>query len=245
MPDIFVPIEELTFSEKLVNGRYRVKVPSFMDVHEWWGDWEKTRFLSMDENLKPGMVLLDIGAFDGWQSAILARFVGGGQNMILVEPVAENWPNIKATWEANGIEPPRATYMGFVGPIGEKETLLPNVNIGEWPEGPDYSKAIAVTKFKHIDEHSEITACLPLDTFDRMPNAINIDVEGAELLVLQSGERMLKEGSPLIWLSVHPEFMHQRYGHDPKQIAAFLRPLGYRPDFLGTDHEDHYFWRKF
>jgi len=242
MPDIFEPTEGLKFSEKLVNGRYPVKVPSFMDVHDWWGNWETARFRSMEELLKPGMVLYDCGAFDGWQSTILSRFVGGAENMALIEPVYENWANIKATWEANCLPAPGMSYIGFVGPKIHSSTIWRY----EWPD-VDYSKAIAVTKFKHICENPE-TPSLPLTTLTlawREPDAINIDVEGAELSVLRSGEEMLRKNSPLLWVSIHPEFMRERYGHDPGEISKFLISLGYRSQFLGTDHEDHWLWRKF
>src|SRR3984893_16069278 len=208
MPDTFEDVATLEFVERLVNGKYPVKVPKFLDHHEWWGNWERERFNSMEELLKPGMVLYDCGAFDGWQDVILSRFVGGGQNMVLIEPVAENWANIRATWDANGVIAPHATYMGL---IGTKEVGGPEVatlNFGDWPKGPKYSKAISVTKFKHIAEHAGTTPCLRLDSiYDAPlcePDAINIDVEGAESLVLQSAKRTLEQHSPLVWVSIHP-----------------------------------------
>jgi FkbM family methyltransferase len=249
MPDTFEDVATLEFVEKLVNGKYPVKVPKFLDHHQWWGNWERERFNSMEELLKPGMVLLDVGAFDGWQDVILSRFVGGGQNVMLIEPVAENWANIKATWEANGIETPLTTYMGLVG-ITPPVTFndgghMPCFHHGSWPSGPDYSKAISVTKFKHIAEHGESTPVAMLDyvPFPR-PDAINIDVEGAELLVLQSGERLLKATNPLVWVSIHPEFMKTRYNTDDAAVHEFMADLGYKGTFLGTDHEQHWVYRK-
>lgn len=242
MPDIFVPTEGLKFSRKVVNGRYEVLVPSFMDVHQWWHDWETERFRSMEENLKPGMVLIDVGAFDGWQSVILSRFVGGGKNMVLVEPVTENWANIKATWQANGVDAPRATYVGFIGP---EIRNMPTVNNRLWPTPPDYSNLIAVTKFQHLNENADTRPSFPLDILSvtAKPDALNIDVEGAELIVLESAAKTLRERKPLIWLSIHPEFMRERYGHQPEQVAEFLRSLGYKGEYLGEDHEQHFMWR--
>jgi FkbM family methyltransferase len=248
MPDTFEDVATLEFVEKLVNGKYPVKVPKFLDHHQWWGNWETARFNSMEELLKPGMVLLDVGAFDGWQDVILSRFVGGGQNMVLIEPVAENWANIKATWEANGVEVPRATYMGLISP--ETWTVRkpgPILHKSEWPEGPHYSQAISVTKFKHIAEHLESTSATSLKYFaylSGIPDAINIDVEGAELLVLESGFNLLREFSPLIWVSIHPEFMKARYNTDDAAVHEFMAECGYKGTFLGTDHEQHWIFRK-
>lgn len=248
MPDIFVPTEGLKFSRKVVNSRYEVLVPSFMDVHQWWNDWETARFRSMEELLKQGMVLYDCGAFDGWQSVILSRFVGPS-NVVLIEPVAENWANIHSVWEMNSpilpvYEMPLATYMGFIGPETKN---MPSVNNRLWPAGPDYQNLIAVTKFQHLNENVNTRPQFSLDNLARLtkvPDALNIDVEGAELIVLRSAEETLKRWNPLIWLSVHPEFMLNRYGHHTEQIDEFLRPLGYRSEFLGVDHEYHFLWRK-
>jgi FkbM family methyltransferase len=249
MPDTFEDVATLEFVEKLVNGKYSVKVPKFLDQHQWWGNWERERFNSMEELLKPGMVLYEIGAFDGWQDVILSRFVGGGQNMILIEPVAENWANTKATWEANGVEKPAVTYMGLVGPEETTDELTPWFYSHDWPLGPDYSRAISVTKFKHIAEHALNTPCCPLDDFVEIvltpkPSAINIDVEGAELLVLQSAKRTLERHSPLVWVSIHPEFMKTRYYEDDSAVHEFMADLGYKGTFLGSDHEQHWCYRK-
>jgi hypothetical protein len=113
MPDIFKPLSEVKFVEKLVCKKYRVKVPEFLE-ERWIPDWEAERFASMRANLKEGDTLFDVGAEAGWISAIYAQFVGGG-NMVLVEPCAELWPSIKATWEANELGIPRLTACGFFG----------------------------------------------------------------------------------------------------------------------------------
>lgn len=255
MPDIFENVDGLKWSEKLVNGKYRVRVPAFNDVHSWWNDWETARFNSMEALLKPGMVLYDIGAFDGWQDAILSRFVGGGHNMVLIEPVAENWANIKATWDANGVEVPLATYMGFIGrrtelfsvTNPENRELMPIINPSVWPTGPDYSKVIAVTKFKLLAEHRHNTPSIALDDFAKCvphPDALNIDVEGAELEVLQSASRVLEVYKPIVWLSIHREFMRDRYQTEPEEVQALMRSLGYTGTYLGTDHEEHFVYAK-
>jgi len=245
MPDIFIPTSEVTFSEKLVCGRYPVKVPSFMDVHNWWGEWETERFRSMETLLEPGMLFYDVGSFDGWQSAIISRFVGGGKNMVLIEPVAENWANIKATWEANGIGKPGIAFKGFVGVEQGRSGAVVSVN-GDWPQGVDYSKLIAVTKFQHINENAE-TPGVPLDVLAFVagsPKAINIDVEGAELIVLKSAEMVLRICSPIVWISIHPEFMRDRYQHEPDEVHDFMRRLGYEMYLLGIDHEEHWIARR-
>lgn len=63
MPDTFIPLSEVEWVEQLVCDRYKVKIPKFLaDYNQWWGDWEKERFRSMEENLKRGDILFDVGA---------------------------------------------------------------------------------------------------------------------------------------------------------------------------------------
>src|SRR6266403_2616484 len=94
--DKFRPVEEIEFVQQLVNRRWFVTLPKFLsEYHSWWDDWELQCHLSMDKHLKPGMVLYDVGAFDGWQSAMFSQMVGGPKNMVLIEPVAEMWANTK------------------------------------------------------------------------------------------------------------------------------------------------------
>ena len=71
------------------------------------------------------------------------------------------------------------------------------------------------------------------------PVLIKCDVEGAELLVLQSAERALRELRPALLLSVHPQFL-PKYGQTPEDVRAFLRGHGYRIEVVAVDHEEHW-----
>lgn len=237
----FVNIKDVTWSDKLVGGSWPVKVPSFMDIHGWFPVWEVERFRSMENALRPGKVLYDIGAYDGWQDAILSSFVGA-QNMVLVEPEPTNWPNIRHTWEANTLEAPGATFMGLIGTQETEGTVF----FRQYPEGPDYSQLISHTTFRHLDENLHNTACLSLDSLVKktgmIPDAINVDVEGAGLVVLQSGEETLRHYRPLVWVSIHPGLTRETLGQLPAEegVHEFMKNLGYREQFLAVDHEEHW-----
>lgn len=244
--DKFRPVESVEFVEKVVNERWKVILPRFLaEYHSWWDHWEKECHLSMAERLKPGMLLYDIGAFDGWQSAMFSQMVGGEKNMVLIEPVAEMWSNTKATWERNGLGPPRASFLGFAG---WNETPNAKVILDSWPEGPDYSQIIKAIKFKLLHEHADCTECLRVDTIVKtagIPDALHIDVEGAGLIVLRGAENLLREHGPIVWIAIHPEFMVERYGTEPMELHKFMWELGYQGTLLAKDHEEHHlFLRK-
>jgi FkbM family methyltransferase len=248
MPDFFKPLSEVEWVEQLVCDRYKVKIPKFLaDYHNWWGWWEKSRFASMEENLRQGELLFDVGSEVGWISAIYAQFVGAG-NMALFEPVPENWRNLKATWERNGLTIPRLTACGL---LSNEEKLSFVCNDRAWPAEADGELLIESVKYRHIDENSHNS---PQTTIDRLvehgafvgglrPKALTVDVEGAELIVLKGAENTLKEIRPLVWVSLHEGWVN-RPGVEPKNkdVHEFMNSLGYDAKLLGVDHEEHVFY---
>ena len=243
MPDTFIPLSEVEWVEQLVCDRYKVKIPKFLaDYNQWWGDWEKERFRSMEENLKRGDILFDVGAEIGWQSAIYAQFVGA-ENMCLFEPCPELWPSIKSTWEMNGLSIPKLCTVGFLSDAGQMTNSWWN---NGWPPEGREEKLLTNTKFQHVDENPEtqqmrmddLVACTKF--VECIPCAITIDVEGWELAVLKGAEKTLREHRPLVWVSLHEGFV-SRPGVDPKNIDVhdFMASCGYEHRHLGVDHESH------
>lgn len=167
--------------------------------------------------------------------------------MVLIEPVGEMWPNTKATWEKNDLEPPRATFLGFAGDCDWKpQDSQQGVNFHDWPKGPDYSKIIKAIKFKLLHEHADSTACIKLDTLaigTGDPDALHIDVEGAGLIVLKGAENILKRRKPIVWIALHPDFMRDRFKTDPKELHEFMKSLGYTGTLLAVDHEHHWIFQ--
>jgi len=68
---------------------------------------------------------------------------------------------------------------------------------------------------------------------------LKIDVEGAELLVLRGADRVVREGSPTILVSVHPTMTGQ-FGYTPDDVRTWLTERGYAVKILAVDHEEHW-----
>lgn len=239
------------FIDKLVVGKYNVRIPYSLgreDLHGWWGTWEKARFESMEENLAPGDILFDVGAEVGWISAIYAKFVGP-ENMVLFEPVPNNWTMIKRVWQENGLAKPYAMRCTLIG----DKTVIPagldyNNEIREdgWPAVSEGS-LFHGRNFRYIHEHAERTTQITIDDFvfdtKIVPSAITIDIEGAELLALKGAEKTLATFFPKVWVSVHPDLLERDYPPTtPKDIYDFMAELGYTRTNLGFDHEEHNFF---
>jgi len=74
---------------------------------------------------------------------------------------------------------------------------------------------------------------------ERRSMLIKCDVEGAELLVLQGAEKLLRRARPDLLLSVHPLAL-PTYGHSKTEVEAFLENLGYEIRCIAVDHEEHW-----
>lgn len=255
-----------------VNGRWVLWLPD--NIAEWdaiTGDasldsgWEACRFRSMQRHLRYGDTFFDVGTEHGWISAIIAREFVGAENMVLFEPGPDMWINIRKIWEYNGLATPRACWDGFVGldtdsvlvhELGSGDVDLAVVDVlpvvGDWPKCANASKPeVGGMPYGSLLSNSS-RATITIDDFivetKAYPKAINIDVEGAELLVLRGAQNELDdpEGVEHVWVSIHPDLM-EAFGHIPEDIFAFMAKRDYgrwQHEHLGTDHEEHHhFWR--
>ncbi len=88
---------------------------------------------------------------------------------------------------------------------------------------------------------------LPVYTLDGLlgdapggrPCLLKIDVEGAELLVLDGADRFVRRNRPVILVSVHPDMLRDR-GHSDAAVRGWLTERGYSVRVLAIDHEEHW-----
>lgn len=241
----FRPIKTIDFVNQLINDRWIISIPRCIaEYHGWWDTWEKERHLSMAAHLKPGMSFFDVGTCDGWEAVVYSQMLGGAANMVLIEPSLNMWPNIKLIWGKNNLRKPCATYSGFAADVDSSDAAC--MIWPDWPKIANYREFIKGRDFALLEHPANIgIPRIKLDTLalhTAMPDALNIDVEGSELLVLRGAQEILKKKHPLVWISIHPEFI-KKFGHTPEMLHEFMTDCGYTGEYLGYDHEDHYFFR--
>ncbi len=241
---------DLTMVRTSINGRWELLLPAHRAA-QWakWADtgWETERIASMHANLRPGATVYDIGAEEGDLPALWASW---GCGVVCVEPNPRVWPNIRATFEANGLDDRLiGGFVGFAGaqPLWNKEWFDEHMRLGPWP---------ACTTGPVIEDHGFLVLPerpdVPVTTIDVLavqagpPAAITIDVEGAELSVLRGAANVLTRYKPLVWLSVHTDlrWMDEKFPGDTfDAVDTFMRVgFGYDGHHLATDHELHMFY---
>lgn len=225
---------------------HRLVVPQVIadwDAVAGFSPWEKERIDSILETLSPGDVLYDIGAEHGYMSAIFAQKVGG-ENMVLVEPSSDLWPNIYGCWVKNHLAGPLFCFEGFAG----EYTNLTNAQqrSGLWPEsakGPECGDSLP---YRHLNHHAELIPTITIDglaLITEPPRGITIDVEGAELRVLKGAEDVLTEDRPYVWCSVHPDLMERDFDDAEDLLHRYMQDHGYDGRLLRHDHEYHWgYW---
>lgn len=231
--------------QKIVNGRWAIITTDA--VADWDGGtgdysvrrgWEFERFESFQRHLKYGDVFFDVGAEHGWISAVIGREFVGAENMVLFEPGAEFWINIRKVWEYNGLNEPLGCFYGFVGSESTTEATP------GWPaEAVQGAPEVGGMPYETLENAKEIPT-ISIDDYVKdtghRPNAINVDVEGAELIVMSGAVDTMIMYRPLVWVSVHPDLMVRDHGTNREEFLDFMRTNHYTGTLLGTDHEEHW-----
>lgn len=223
-----------------INGEFEIILPEHRaDREQWYSEegWEKARLKSMHEHLSTDDVLFYVGAEEGDMAALCAMW---GAKVGLFEPNDKVWSNIKAIFEANNVEP-LFSYNGFAS---NKNEGLHNIYNQTFPPS-SLGELISDHGFKELHEPGEITQ-IKIDDFVMMskyiPDAITLDVEGSEWEVLKGAERTLVEHKPILWVSIHPEFMFRIYEQYQFDLRYWIKSFGYKETILDYQHELHLFY---
>lgn len=238
--------EPLEATDEEATWKYKFILPEPLASWDVFSYWEKERIASMEKHLKKGDVLYDIGTESGWCNLAYAEIVGA-ENMVLIEPTAIFWGNIQQTWEKNMSVPPLATLHAL---LSDKSTTDPFPRgfygtQGAYPLAAE-NDIVDRNAYTYIHENTENVPEIKLDDFVKLtgyvPDALTMDVEGAELLILKGAENTLRDHKPKLFISIHPDLGERDYGVKPEQVHAYLDQFGYVGEYLATDHEEHWYF---
>ncbi len=163
--------------------------------------------------------LLDVGAFHGWYSLLLAHRMAPGSRAVSLEPDLHASSNLmRVLAEASYLYPAVAFAMLPVA-VGDGSAMRVSFPGGGHPcftSGDDSSASASRTAT--IDG---LVAGLRIN-----PGFVKIDVEGAESFVLAGMHETISCFRPKIMLEVHHKW--QPEGRSPEQLSEQLMGFGYR-----------------
>jgi FkbM family methyltransferase len=184
------------------------------------GDTKILRALS-----KPTDVCLDIGANCGYYTLLMATQADRGQ-VIAFEPTELYVLLMKASFAINGLKNisiQQCVVSNQVGTVQFNEAV-DGAYSSMLPTGRTLTRAVLRVPCTTVDATVEAGGFSKIDL-------MKVDVEGAELLVLQGADSLLRneQRRPRAILLELFDRNLSAYGHTVEQVLEFLKERGYQP----------------
>jgi FkbM family methyltransferase len=203
------------------------------------GVYEPIFYSAFVREMRPGMQVLDVGGHVGFFALGAALRTGPRGHVHVFEPTPETVRILMRHIELNSWEDRVTVFAGVVADKDGEMTFYTH----------DTSMASSLSRANTVDLNPErpkqarslTVPAITLDTYcqrnDIRPNVIKIDVEGAELLVLQGGREVLASSNPVILCEVHARHL-ANCGGSLQQFARFVDELGYDTEPLDTPNQN-------
>jgi FkbM family methyltransferase len=199
-----------------------------------WTPYLESEMRGLAGVVGPGCVCLDAGAATGLYTLALSRLAGPSGQVHAVEPLSL----------AHALS--RRVLRAACGPNVSYYALALGAEAGSGVmsvpfrrRGPVTGRSFLAGRFSGLGANAEFArheeVAVEVDTIDALvPRAgitrldfIKIDVEGAELQVLQGGEHSIGKFRPAMLIEI--EARHTaRYQHTAGEVAGWILPRGYR-----------------
>jgi FkbM family methyltransferase len=179
------------------------------------GKWEPFTTRILAALVRPGDVVVDVGANIGWYSAVLGRLVGAGGTVIAVEPDPRNLELLRRNMA--GVA---ARYLEFAGALADRESTM---ELSLSPSNLGDHRLVGSTA--HPEEQLRTTVTVPVATLDALFAVHSIDPSEVRVLKIdtQGAESLIFLGSP------------QFFGRFPSHCAAIIE---FAPNLLRQHGDD-------
>lgn len=184
------------------------RVPNYFWLR---GEYEPALRHALESHVRPGMVVVDVGAHVGFVTLHLARLVGPTGHVIAIEPDPGNYSLLRRNCELNHL----AQVAFFFSAVSDRPGLVEFAADG--------------TTTSHLARPNDPQVIkVPADTLDRLLAAaphpvsvVKLDIEGAESAALRGSSRLLRDHRPLWIVEVHS-------WQNLLDCSSLLQDAGYR-----------------
>ncbi|HEX2079709.1 MAG TPA: FkbM family methyltransferase [Longimicrobium sp.] len=181
------------------------------------GTYEREQTRLFQQHIRPGATVLDVGAHVGYYTLLAAVLAGESGRVHAFEPNPQNADFLRRHVRINALGNVRVEQAAVSDQAG---TARFDFGTGSGTGHLAAGGALEVRTIR-LDDYCAEHALAPA--------AVKIDVEGAEVSVLEGARQMLERHRPVIFLSTHGPEAHAA-------SLACLRGLGYRvAPILGGD----------
>ena len=175
----------------------------------WLGSYEYAKQRLFARMLHSGDAVFDVGANVGFYTLLAASRVGPDGKVVAFEPLPDNVRFIQRHLRMNRVEHVQVLQAAVGGRDGTArfERHVSNA-MGRVSDGG--SMDVEIVSIDSLCDARTIPA----------PSLMKLDVEGAELSVLEGASRTLTRSRPIIFLATHGAELH-------RACCEFLRRAGY------------------
>jgi FkbM family methyltransferase len=197
----------------------RLDISDYVGHYLYFG-FKDVSFEGLMKHVKPGDIILDVGANIGFTALSMAKLNSPGGVVYAFEPDPFNFEQLKQNISLNTLP---SVKIFNVGLGTKKEQLKLAVNTSN-NRGGNRIKHNAQQNFNLVD-------ILPLDEFIdahqlHSASLVKIDVEGFEYNVLKGAENFLRKQHPVLFIELDDNNLKEQ-GSSAKELIGYLNLLGY------------------
>jgi FkbM family methyltransferase len=188
-----------------------------------YGTWEPEVVQAIQQEVTPGMNVLDLGAQSGFYTLLLSRLVGPEGQVFAFEPLPANFRLLDENVRLNRLRNVVVSHEAVAQASGELSFQFPHheKSLVAGPLHEDDNLGTLTVQGISIDDFA-LQAKVPI-------HFVKMDIEGAEWAALQGAESVLKEFHPGLMIELHDRVSQN--AENP--VVAHLLELGYEIEWLG------------
>jgi FkbM family methyltransferase len=193
-----------------------VPIPKRVGKHWWLSHplqfrWKtETHILDwVEQLLRQGDTIFDVGAHAGWISLASSQIVGSAGHVVAIEPSPALASLIRYHREINHVPSVHVEEFAVADSCGIADFFTCNRGISSINSLSESSVAREKPLESSIERISVRTRSLDdyCEATGLIPNLVKVDVEGAELLAIKGALSLLARHRPALILAVHPPLM--------------------------------------
>ena len=184
---------------------------------------EKKETLLWKKILKEGQTIFDIGANIGYYSLMASKRIGNGK-IYAFEPVKQTFERLTKNVKLNNFKNIKLNNLAVSNEVGTVDIYVANSkNTG----------TSSITKHMHFNGDKQTVKSVTIDHFIKSNNIeamdiVKIDVEGAEMMVIEGMEKSLRKFNPIVMIELIDERL-KAAGSSIKEAYDFFEKLNYKP----------------
>lgn len=188
---------------------------------EHWGSGHNNGFTATVEACRNKNCVFDVGGHIGLVSLPVSRVIAPMGLVCTFEPATSNLRYLRRHLALNGISNVQIVEALVGATDGEADFFE--------QEKPTGQNSVVVKKYRkkyRLTKKRQITLDSFVQTHRLAPEIIKIDVEGAEVLVLEGARKTLTRHRPVLFLSVHPKEL-ELLGSSTADLVALFQECDY------------------